>query len=400
MKTSIHQLAFIFCLSLSLFLLKPLSVFSEEIVFETITFEEALKKAEDSKKLIFVDAYTTWCGPCKWMAKNVFTDTEVAKFYTENFICLKIDMEKGEGKTFAERYQVHSYPTFVFLNGAGEKVHQVCGSKEAEAFLLDGKNALTPETQLLSYQKRFNSGDRDFGFLRDYARTLAQANMDNEEVVINLISSDRRMELISKSDFELLANGSDMHSKSFEFVVDMREKYLGVLDKGTLNDYFTQVFLDEAYTAGKTNNPDLLDEARKTAMKCINENVQKLKAEMNWRYAKAAKTGMLEAAQAYADEYLKEDSQELNNISWAIYENYSDTKSLTAAASWAERSVKLAEDYANTDTYANILFKLGNYSEAAKYAKSSIAIAKKQNLDCEATENLLKEIEAKSKSKK
>ena len=97
---------------------------SDVIPFEQITLKEALLKAEQNNQLVFIDAYTTWCGPCKWMAKNVFTNDEVAKFYGSNFVCLKLDMEKGEGKEFAEKYEVSAYPTFVFLNAAGVKVHQ------------------------------------------------------------------------------------------------------------------------------------------------------------------------------------------------------------------------------------------------------------------------------------
>lgn len=64
------------------------------ISFEHSSWEDILKKAKEENKLIFIDAYTTWCGPCKMMARNVFTDAEVGTFFNQNFINVKLDMEK------------------------------------------------------------------------------------------------------------------------------------------------------------------------------------------------------------------------------------------------------------------------------------------------------------------
>ncbi|MEZ4982778.1 MAG: thioredoxin family protein [Saprospiraceae bacterium] len=43
-------------------------------------WNEAMAEAAKTNKLIFMDAYTTWCGPCKMMSKNVFTEGKVAAF--------------------------------------------------------------------------------------------------------------------------------------------------------------------------------------------------------------------------------------------------------------------------------------------------------------------------------
>ena len=62
------------------------SVVDEGIVFEHVDFKQAKELAKAQNKLIFIDAYTTWCGPCKLMAKTVFTEKEVGDFYNSNFI--------------------------------------------------------------------------------------------------------------------------------------------------------------------------------------------------------------------------------------------------------------------------------------------------------------------------
>ena len=74
------------------------------IRFEPRGWKEALEKAAQEKKLIFIDFYTEWCGPCLTMAEEVFPRMEIGNFYNTHFINLKIDAEKGEGKTLREKY--------------------------------------------------------------------------------------------------------------------------------------------------------------------------------------------------------------------------------------------------------------------------------------------------------
>ena len=70
------------------------------------TWKEILAKAEKEDKLIFVDAYAEWCGPCKKMAKDVFTQKEVGGYFNANFVNVKMDMEAGEGPMlFAGEYR-------------------------------------------------------------------------------------------------------------------------------------------------------------------------------------------------------------------------------------------------------------------------------------------------------
>src|ERR1035437_544252 len=82
------------------------SVFAQ-IKFEQGTWDEIKAKAKAENKFIFMDAFTSWCGPCKWMAKNVFTNDTAAKYYNATYINAAFDMEKGEGLKIAEQYDVH-----------------------------------------------------------------------------------------------------------------------------------------------------------------------------------------------------------------------------------------------------------------------------------------------------
>ncbi len=109
------------------------------IQFTSISFEEALKLAKKEKKNIFLDAYASWCGPCKMLKKNIFTQKEVGDFYNSNFVNMAIDMEQGEGPKLAQKYKVQAYPTLLFINHKGEVVGSALGYHQADEIIALGK---------------------------------------------------------------------------------------------------------------------------------------------------------------------------------------------------------------------------------------------------------------------
>lgn len=92
------------------------------IDFEENSWKNIIKKAKAENKLIFFDAYTSWCGPCIRLQNGVFPNHEVGGFYNKNFVNAKFDMEKGEGIQLSRKYSVQVYPTLLFIDPNTEKV--------------------------------------------------------------------------------------------------------------------------------------------------------------------------------------------------------------------------------------------------------------------------------------
>lgn len=135
-------------------LLVTFSVSAAEIKFlENPTWTSVLEKAKKESKIIFLDAYATWCGPCKQMDAETYTNQAVADFYNANFINVKYDMEKGEGAMLADRYYVSAYPNLVFINPEGVMLHKGVGFLAADEFLALAKTAKNPETQYYTLKK-------------------------------------------------------------------------------------------------------------------------------------------------------------------------------------------------------------------------------------------------------
>jgi thiol:disulfide interchange protein len=129
------------------------------------SFEEALNEAKTQGKLVFVDAYAEWCGPCKRMAATVFKEEVVGDYYNGNFINMKIDMEKGEGPELARKYQVRAYPTFFFVDENGEVVSKATGGKATKQFLQLGENALKKYDKSGDFAIEYEAGERSPDFI-------------------------------------------------------------------------------------------------------------------------------------------------------------------------------------------------------------------------------------------
>jgi thiol:disulfide interchange protein len=116
---------------------------TSHINFIEDSFTEALKQGKAQNKYIFVDAYATWCGPCKMLKSKTFTDEKAAAFYNSNFINVSIDMEKGEGPALAARWQLQAYPTLIIFNPDGKPVLGSVGFIGAADLIRFGKQALS-----------------------------------------------------------------------------------------------------------------------------------------------------------------------------------------------------------------------------------------------------------------
>lgn len=110
------------------------------IQFFNGSWKEAVAKAQVEKKCIFLDAYASWCGPCKTMDKEVYSDSKVGKYFNEKFIAVKIDMEKGEGPELTKRFSsVDGYPSLLFFGSDGHLAKTILGSRPADEFLSEAK---------------------------------------------------------------------------------------------------------------------------------------------------------------------------------------------------------------------------------------------------------------------
>lgn len=147
--------------------------------FEECTFDEILALSEETGKPVFMDCYTSWCGPCKMLSKKVFPLKFVGDFFNDHFVSIKMDMEKGEGKELAERYGVKVYPTLLVLDSSGNLIHRFTGGRSPQSLLEEVRRALADSTAYGPVKARFDAGDRSPEVVTEYLNNaVAASEMD------------------------------------------------------------------------------------------------------------------------------------------------------------------------------------------------------------------------------
>ena len=215
---------------------------NRSIEFRDGTWQEITEQARKEKKMIFVDCYTSWCGPCRMLAKNIFTQDSVADFYNGNFVCFQIDMEKGEGPELAKKYSVAAFPTLLYIDAQGELKHCVVGYQQAGELIQNGRNALIGQNTLPDFQKRYEAGERDPEFVKEYIEVLYKAYRPQlqREVATEYINTLSERDFYTRETWNIIIkNLSDPLSPVLKKVAANKFRFSQVVAKDTID-----IFLD------------------------------------------------------------------------------------------------------------------------------------------------------------
>lgn len=136
--------------------------------FRSLTYEEAIATAKAEQKLVFMDFYTAWCGPCKMMMRDVFPQKKVGDYLNARFVCIKLDAEK-EGRELARRYKVKAYPTFVGVDVTGKEVMRRVGMAMADDFINLIEQQINVDKTPERLVERYAAGERSADLISSYA---------------------------------------------------------------------------------------------------------------------------------------------------------------------------------------------------------------------------------------
>ena len=384
----------IFLLSLTL----SLGIFAQdrEIDFRDLSFDEAIAAADEENKPIFMDCYTVWCGPCKWMSANIFTNNEVADYYNENFVCVKFDMEKGEGLEIAKEFKIRAYPTLLFINGDRKLVMKQIGApRDPEPYIDLGKNARSEDYNLLALAENLDENRDDPSYMVKYFEVMSGAGMVDQEVVDRYFTETPKSDWLTEENVEILTHvDHDIESEIFQDLIARSEDYIAV------NSDIEKVI---GYSIQRTLMNQLFsrEEDAKEDYEAL------LKKVKSWDFPGKGETlFMVESfpvRRKGPDEYISfclervksdlwNNANQLNSVAWYFFENTEDPEKLQKAEEWAARSVSLERSHHALDTYANLLFVNGQHEKAMKMETEAMEIAKAEGADTGPYEELIAKI--------
>lgn len=374
-------LLFLIVLSASLYAQEDGIKFSKDSLLS-----DALARSKKEDKLVFIDCYTSWCGPCKYLAKEIFTQKEVGDFYNSHFINLSFDMEKGEGVKIRTNYAVKAYPTLLFLNAEGETVHVGIGSMPAKELIELGKTALDDTRNVLSVSKKMKSGDKSIQTLMLYLKANPYA-ADADVLTAEYFKTATDDEKLSQDAWQLFKEYiTDIDNDQFQYFLKHRTAYEQKYGKKEVDSKIVNAFgyYQQKYKANpekaasvKSIDPALFAKflkLRNFALASYEQRSNKTDKSKWDNYI--AKVKVL---------FLQDDVEPMttNDICWNIYENYrtfNDVTTLKLAKEWQEKACKaLPNNHPINDTYAHILFDLGFVKEAIEHEELAIRIATELN---------------------
>jgi len=207
-----------------------------------------LSKAKAENKYIFVDCYTTWCGPCRAMDANVFPLKEVGDFFNDKFINVKFQLDttsndadqiKRQYKDAAfiqRKYKIYAFPTYLFFSPDGELVHVDVGGSSPKEFITKASNALNPETQYYTQVKKYENGNRDSSFLKNLTLLALRAY---DMPAISKYAKDyfaTQTDLLSKENLEFVYKTTlSVSDTGFTLMVHNAGVFETVIDSQTLH---------------------------------------------------------------------------------------------------------------------------------------------------------------------
>lgn len=347
-------------------------------------FQEVLDMAKAQNKLVFMDCYTSWCGPCKRLAATVFPDSAVGMFFNSAFVNAKFDMEKDDGITIANKYGIRAYPTLLWLDGDGNVKHKIVGGLDAPGLIENGRKATDPNPGILAgYRKQYSDGNRDINFLHNYVDALYNAGDKYADFFKEYLDKLTPAEMSDPKHTKTIFNlTNDLKSPGMAYLVKNRDYYQHLMGEQIFNNKINLIAAKAASEAVSADDKALYEGALQLLKtnKAPDHVQQSLKLSMDYFYHMNDWDNYDKNATQYVKKYASKNAKELNDIAWNYFTVIHKPDMLERAAKWAYMAINIDNKYTYNLTYAWILYNLENYKEASLACDYAILRAKAENV--------------------
>lgn len=380
-------------------LLKDLK--SQGIAFRQGETWESIKRiARKENKYIFMDAYATWCIPCKTMDSAVYNDPSIGAYFNQNFISVKIQIDKtaldneevrrmyGEAKELASLYNIVTLPTLIFFNPDGEIVKKGIGYKDSNELIDLGNNARNSKFQYYPKLKQYAARKLTY---EEMPRLSYEAMSIGDKSISERIANDYLENYLFKTlDKSKMTNENiafigafigSSETTSFKFYFENREFINSKLGPNTAEYKIKQVISKQFFST--KNQMQLTNDGWDSLTNKLNDHFGELGTEVanghrmifnfydkNWKdfglyYEKYFRTA------------LKRPDYNINDISFELFKVVEDKEVIDFACNVIMKYA-MEEWYQNDpaayDTYAQLLYKNNKRREAILWQERAVKL--------------------------
>jgi thioredoxin-related protein len=407
-----------------------------------LSWKQVKEKAKKESKYIFLDLYTTWCGPCKAMDKYVYTNDTVGNYFNDKFISVKVQMDRtindddftkswyNDSQEIAERYMIEGFPSFLFFSPNSALVNRELGYSEPGQLIAFAQTALTPgrmfDEPYVEIQKLIDvfkqKGEIDYGripdmvkitkkrgdslltrqLLQKYSEYMASLpiakryttdninfwstlNLSSESQLLQLFYRDHQQidGVMQKKGYAL----SQIDKCIYHFIV------MPFIAQQLKNpEVIAGVTIISAETGTVVSNKTSYDEAEwKVLYKQIKKSFDKSYAKRNMLLARIvwyekhcnwlayAKTNFAKFKIAPPDLESQSESGNINRVGWNIFLYVNDSKLINEGIEWMAKLMNQWDKAIWMDTYANLLYKAGRKEDAIQWQEKAVTLAPARN---------------------
>ena len=348
---------------------------ADGIEFNHGNWEEVKARASKEHKIIFIDFYTTWCAPCKFMAQTIFPLKDVGDFYNKNFICVQIDAEKGEGITLAHKYGVNAYPTMMFTNEKEEVIHRALGSSTADEFIGQGKIALTASpNELAELKDKYLKNEMTKDELYKYFLRVKAAGNDKETSEV----FDKYFAFAANVSAEMFntisANVYSPDSKAFIYLERHHDEFANLAGKEKVDNFIRKTYIEDVEYNRFKSNEEFQEAMAKLKAKVNLTEKEELNIDANYYCTTKDKDRYIAAASKLATNYyyLTNDDFQLSNLIGGAYRFDLNKDEWLTVKGWAEHALAIKDNALNNASLAMVYKGMKDKEQALKYINKSL----------------------------
>lgn len=256
----------LFTVFLTFTLLSGIFSVNGQIVFTDIKSENdwnnAFKAARDSGKLVFLDIYATWCGPCKYLESAIYPDSALGDYYNQEFVNLKLDGESPFGRLMARKFRLNSYPTMYYLESNENLITSIIGVRQADVLLTLGGEIVMGIEKFASFPSRMEENSLTAAELQEYYDHLIKIEQkEGAARVSGYMTEAMEASDILSPEFKSLVLGSpvDINSPVFRVVDDSLDFVKTIWSPEEVSKYYENVYNQSLVKAIEQRNDTLVD---------------------------------------------------------------------------------------------------------------------------------------------